>query len=81
MGWGWTANCVVYAFAGTDGPGVEEVAVEGVPAEAGCALGEVRPVVSVPEAGVVLWEGPAADGGGPNVMVSGMAVREQVQFF
>ena len=55
--------------------------MEGDPAEAGCALGEVLPVVSVPEAGVALWEGPAADGGGPNVMVSGMAVRDEVQFF
>ena len=60
---------------------MEEVAVEGVPAEAGCALGEVRPMVSVPEAGAVLWEGPAADGGGPNVIVSGMAVRDEAQFF
>ena len=55
--------------------------MEGVPAGVGCALGEIRPVVSVPEAGEVLWEGPAADGGGPNVMVSGMAVRDEAQFF
>ena len=55
--------------------------MEGDPAEAGCALGEARPMGSVPEAGVVLWEGPAADGGGPNVMVGGMAVREQVPIF
>ena len=55
--------------------------MEGVPAETGCALGEVRPVVSVPEAGAGLWEGPAADGGGPNVMVGSMAVREQVPIF